>query len=272
LVYGLGGGANAGFGHRRLGVGASAERARAIADFPNGQMPPSNAVIGQGNLSPVPIPGPTVQNSEGLFSDLGIDTLPGVAGAATAKVGFALARLPNGTLLDLELQALEYESKSKTLSKPKLVTLDQNKATVEQGVQIPYLQSTSSGAASIAFQTASLKLDVTPHITPDDKITLDLDISQDTLGDKVNLGTAGGNPPSINTNHLTTKVLVDNGETVVLGGVLVITDSKTWAKVPFFGDLPIIGALFRNKGIQYKPSELLIFLTPKILKPFLEKE
>lgn len=270
----FGGGANAALGNRRLGVGSNVDRARAIGDFTNAAgksvVPPSNAVISSANLGANPVlntPGPTVNNSEGLFSDLG--AIPGAAGTAgflPAKVGLALAKLPNGTLLDLELQAMEYESKSKTVARPKLVTLDQNKASVEKGVDIPYLQASSSGATSVAYKTAALKLDVTPHITPDDKISLDLAISNDTQGPSVQAG------PVVNTNRLETKVLVDNGETVVLGGVLQVTDNKQLAKVPFFGDLPIIGGLFRSKYAKYNPTELIIFLTPRIINPLIKDQ
>jgi type IV pilus secretin PilQ/predicted competence protein len=268
----FGGGANAGIGHRRLGVGGSVDRARAIGDFTNaaGQpgMPPSNALITNAtNIGVVPPTlGPTVNNSEGLFSDLGAITAGtgfAAAGFNPAKVGLALARLPNGTLLDLELQALEYQSHSKTIARPKLLTQDQNKASVQKGVDIPYLQASSSGATSVAYKTAALKLDVTPHITPDDKISLDLSISNDTQGAIVAAG------PVVNTNRIETKVLVDNGETVVLGGVLQVTDNKQTAKVPFFGDLPIIGGLFRSKYAKYNPTELIIFLTPRIINPLL---
>ncbi|HEV2524517.1 MAG TPA: type IV pilus secretin PilQ [Gammaproteobacteria bacterium] len=272
----FGGGANAGIGHRRLGVGSNVDRARAIGDFRNGVgqsgMPPSNAVISNANLGIIgtagPNPGPTVSNAEGLFSDLGATA---ITGAPTATIGLALAKLPNGTLLDLELQAMEYESTSKTIARPNLVTMDQNKASMEKGIEIPYLESTSSGAASVAFKTAAIKLDVTPHITPDDKITLDLEISNDTKGIDIPTSTTSS-VPAINTNKLKTKVLVDNGETVVLGGVLQITDTKTVAKVPFFGDLPIIGGLFRNKFVKHNPTELIIFLTPRIINPLLKNQ
>ncbi len=278
----FGGGANAGIGHRRLGIGSNVDRARAIGDFRNaaGQsgMPPSNAVITNSHLGGT-VAGPTVANSEGLFSDLTAPTITG--SASTATVGLALAKLPNGTLLDLELQAMEYESTSKTIARPNLVTMDQNKATMEKGIEIPYLESTSSGAASIAFKTAALKLDVTPHITPDDKITLDLEISNDTRGADITTSTtpaAGGGQsttssiPAINTNRLKTKVLVDNGETVVLGGVLQVDDQKKVSKVPFFGDLPIIGGLFRNRFLQHNPQELIIFLTPRIINPLIREQ
>ncbi len=261
----FGGGASLGLGHRRLGVGSTIDRGRAIADFQDGNgksvMPPSNSAIA---ASAYNTGNPTVNNTEGLFSDLGVT---GSNGVNPAKLGLALAKLPNGTLLDLELQALEYESKSKTIARPKIVTMDQNKATVEQGFDIPYNQSTSSGATSVAFKTAALKLEVTPQITPDNKVSMDVMISNDSVGD--NTPTAG---PTIKTSRMQTKVLVDNGETVVLGGVLNITDTKNWAKVPFFGDLPIIGALFRNRNAAYTPKELIIFLTPKIITPLAKVE
>jgi type IV pilus assembly protein PilQ len=289
----FGGAANLGIGHRRLGVGNTIDRARPIADFglgpnnvnPPGTVPASNQqynipppIVTAGaaaqqspqppdaNITQQPYNGtpPTVNNTEGLFSDLGAltaGTLFGAAGIVPGKIGLALGRLPNGTLLDLELQAMEFEFKSKTLAKPRLVTLDQNKASVEQGVDIPYLQASSSGATSVAYKTAALKLEVTPQITPDNKINLDLLISNDTQGATVAAG------PTVNTNRLQTKVLVDNGETIVLGGVLSVKDTKQSGKVPFFGDLPILGGLFRNKYSTYAPSELIVFLTPKIINP-----
>lgn len=268
----FGGGANMGIGHRRLGIGSNVDRARAIGDFTNGAgqpgMPPSSAVRTNANLGIIGTtpanPGPTVSNSEGLFSDLAATS----AGAPTATIGLALAKLPNGTLLDLELQAMEFESTSKTIARPNLVTMDQNKASMEKGVEIPYQEASSSGATSVAFKTAALKLDVTPHITPDDKITLDLEISNDSPGDSISTGAS--TIPAINTNRLKTKVLVDNGETVALGGVLQVEDKKTVAKVPFFGDLPIIGGLFRNKFVSHKPKELIIFLTPRIINPLIK--
>jgi type IV pilus assembly protein PilQ len=191
-----------------------------------------------------------------LFSDLGTTTSTG----GIATIGLALARLPNGTLLDLELQALELESKTKTIARPKLVTTDQNKAVVEQGVDIPYQEKTSSGATSITYKKASLRLEVTPHITPDDKIWMDLIITNDAPVALVQ-------DSAIKTNRLETKVLVNNGETIVLGGVLTLTKNKTRAKVPLFGDIPFIGAIFRNRNESEDRKELLIFITPKIIKP-----
>lgn len=294
----FGGGINAGIGQRRVGVGGAIDRARGIADYTDAtsgssRVPPSNTdltipppIVSSANTAVIatPVqqppnanitqqiyngPGPTVNNTEGLFTDLGAltaGTLFGAVGLSPAKVGLALAKLPNGTLLDLELQALEYTAHSKTLAKPKLVTMDQNKASIEQGVDIPYLQASSSGATSVAYKTAALKLEVTPQITPDDKVSLDLMISNDSQGSPVAAG------PTINTHRLQTKVLVDNGETVVLGGVLQVINNKQMAKVPFFGDLPIIGPLFRNKYTRYSPTELIIFLTPKIIYPVITKQ
>lgn len=202
-------------------------------------------------------------HAEGLFSDLGImsgGSIFGAAGAAPAKIGLAVAKLPNGTLLDLELQALEYEAKSKTIAKPRLVTLDQNKAVVEKGVDIPYLESSSSGATSVSYKTAALKLEVTPQITPDNKIALEVIISNDTQGQNVAAG------PVVNTNRLQTRVLAEDGETIVLGGVLSVVDNKQSAKVPFLSGLPLIGGLFKNQYTQYSPKELIIFLTPRIIQ------
>jgi len=262
----FGGGANAGFGHRQIGIGAGIERARAIAS--TGQPPPPNPIMahsalstqGSGDAAVLPTV-PTVQNSEGLFSDLGATATAG----GLAQVGLALARLPNGTLLDLELEALEYETSTKTLSRPKLVTMDQVKATVSKGTQVPYQQSSSSGATTTAYQDAVLKLDVTPHITADDRISLDLNISNDTVGPTLN------GSSSINTSSIQTKVLVDNGATIVLGGVLSISDKSTQARVPFFGSLPVIGGLFRNKYTSHSPSEMIIFITPKIINTLKDK-
>lgn len=254
----FGGGANLGIGHRRLGVGSTAERARAIADNRAGEVPPPTPVPSNATLSGG-AGGPTVANTEGLFSDLSVAK----TGGGLASVGLGLARLPNGTLLDLELQAMQYESLSKTIAKPNLITQNQNKASVEQGIQIPYQSQTtgSAQAATTSFVTATLKMEVTPQITADDRITLDLNITNDSLGDAV----TGTSQPSINKNNLQTKILLDNGQTAVLGGVLQVLDTRTAAKVPFFGDLPFIGSFFRNKSYKHQPKELVVFLTPRII-------
>ncbi len=189
--------------------------------------------------------------------------LPTTNLASTAgKIGLAFATLPLGTLIDLELSAAQAEGKSETISSPRVITSDQSKAVIETGQEIPYQRATSSGATSVSFKKAVLKLEVTPQITPDDRVIMELDVSKDNA-DFANV--VLGVPP-INTQAVQTNVLVDNGETVVLGGVYEQTKSHQVNRVPFFADLPIVGALFRSKFNQNDKSELLIFITPKILK------
>lgn len=190
----------------------------------------------------------------------------GVAGAA-GRIGLAVARLPFGTLLDLELTASEAEGKSELISSPKVITSDQHKARILQGQEIPYLSSASSGAATISFKEAVLSLEVTPQITPDSRVNMDLKVTKDApdFGRLLFTGSGLGAPP-ISKQEVNTQVLVDNGETIVLGGVFEQTKSSTVSRVPFFGDIPILGYLFRNTHEGDDKSELLIFVTPKILK------
>ncbi len=257
----FGGALNPGFGSRRLGIGATVERARAIADYSNtGQVPPSAAKIPSGFINNQIATGPTVNTTEGLFSDLAVTTNAGIG-----KLGLAFAKLPNGTLLDLEIQALELESKVKTIARPKLLTTDQNKAAVEQGFDVPYQEASSSGATTTSYKKASLRLEVTPQITPDDKITMDVVVTDDSLGQTISTAN-GGQAIVINTNRLETKVLVNNGETVVLGGILQLTKNKVKVKIPFFGDLPLVGIFFRSKTENDTRTELLIFITPRIVE------
>ncbi len=177
-----------------------------------------------------------------------------------ASFGMTLARLPGGTILDLELQALESEGLGKIVASPRLVTSNQQMAYIESGEEIPYQQSTSSGAASIAFKKAVLRLEVTPQITPDDHIIMDLKVNQDSRGVVTN------NVPAINTRELHTKVLVNNGETVVLGGIYQQNKQLQKDSIPFFGKLPLVGWMFRNENNSDQRSELMIFVTPKIIQ------
>lgn len=172
----------------------------------------------------------------------------------------ALAILGNNTLIDLELSALQLEGKGKIVSNPRVVTANAHKAFIEQGVEIPYQEATSSGATSISFKKAVLSLEVTPQITPDNRVIMDLKVNKDSVG-QIFFGV-----PSIDTREVQTQVLVSNGETIVLGGVYEQTKSKEVDRVPFFGDLPLIGALFRQTREKDEKNELLIFVTPKILK------
>ena len=182
--------------------------------------------------------------------------------ASAGSIGIALARLPFGTLLDLELSAAQTEGRSETISSPRVITSDQSEATIETGTEIPYAEASSSGAATVSFKKAVLSLKVTPQITPDDRIIMDLTVSKDSP-DFANLTAAG---PPIKTQSVETNVLVDNGETIVLGGVYEQTKANSTQRVPFFGDLPLIGFLFRSNFEQNNKSELLIFITPKLLK------
>jgi len=187
--------------------------------------------------------------------------LPAISPTA-GSIGLAIAKLPFGTLLDLELSAAQAEGKSETVSSPKVITADQQEAVIESGQEIPYQEASSSGATSVSFKKAVLSLKVTPQITPDDRIVMDLMVSKDSpdFGNLV-LGV-----PPINTNNVETQVLVDNGETIVLGGVYEQTKTKSIDRVPFFGDLPLVGVLFRSKTETNDKQELLIFVTPKLLK------
>lgn len=211
------------------------------------------------------------QNAEGTDAvpdyptRLNVD-LP-VVGAA-GQIGLAIAKMPFGTLLDLELSASEAEGQTEIVSSPKVITSNQHKAKILQGQEIPYLQSSSSGAATIAFKEAVLKLEVTPQITPDDRVNLDLLVTKDSAdyANQIFIGAVGFGAPPINKQEVQTRILVDNGETIVLGGVYERSKSNQLTRVPFLGDLPLIGFLFRNKSENDDKSELLIFVTPKIVK------
>ena len=161
--------------------------------------------------------------------------------------------------LNLELSALEADGKGKLVSSPRIVTADQTKALIEQGTEFPYQQATSSGATSVAFRKANLKLEVTPQITPEGSIILDLDINKDSRGETTAAGIA------INTKHIKTQVLVENGGTVVIGGIFELTETDQESKVPLLGDLPAVGNLFKTKTRNRSKSELLVFITPKMI-------
>ncbi len=180
-----------------------------------------------------------------------------------------LSVLSGDYLVDLELSALQSENRGEIISTPRVITANGKEATIEQGVEIPYLESSSSGATTVSFKKAVLSLKVTPQITPDDHVLMDLDITNDTRGEDVGTG-FGGSIPSIDTRQVSTQVLINQGETVVLGGVFTEENVETATKVPVLGDIPLVGALFRNKGKQANKSELLIFVTPKILKEGLQ--
>lgn len=219
---------------------------------------PNDVTSGNLNATTDYVNGDTIEAPDRFNVDLPVTSLASSAGS----IGFALTRLPLGTILELELSAAQAEGRSEIISSPRVITANQKEAVIEQGVEIPYQQVSSSGATNVSFKKAVLSLKVTPQITPDDRIIMDLQVNKDSP-DYAN--TVLGQPP-INTQQVNTQVLVDNGETVVLGGVYEQSKAHQINKVPFFGDLPLIGALFRNKLEQDDKSELLIFVTPKILK------
>lgn len=200
--------------------------------------------------------------SQALADRLNVSLPAALPSGATgfAQFGLAIARLPGGTILDLELMALENEGLGKIVASPRLVTSNQQQAYIESGEEIPYQEASSSGATSIAFKKAVLRLEVTPQITPDDHIILDLKVNQDSRG----VVTAG--VPAINTREIHTKVLVANGETVVLGGIYQQQKNQNKTQVPFLGKLPVVGWMFKNETNSDRRNELLIFVTPKIIQ------
>lgn len=185
----------------------------------------------------------------------------GVSGNGNAAGTFAIS-LFNSSLsrmLNLEISALEADGKGKVVSSPRVVTADQTKALIEQGTELPYQVATSSGATSIAFRKANLKLEVTPQITPEGNIILTLDVNKDTVGQATTAGFA------INTKHVQTEVLVENGGTVVIGGIFEMTESNNESRIPVLGEVPYLGALFRTRERTYNKTEMLVFITPKMI-------
>lgn len=185
-------------------------------------------------------------------------TLPVAGATGAARLAYGII---GSYLLQLELSAALAEGRGEDIASPKVITANQREALIESGVEIPYQEATSSGATSVSFKKAVLALRVTPQITPDDRVLLDLSVNQDTRGSPDVLGV-----PPINTRNVSTQVLVNNGETVVLGGVYSQSSSSSTDRIPFFGDLPYVGFLFKRTGEVRNKSELLIFVTPKILK------
>ncbi len=183
----------------------------------------------------------------------------GQGGYNPATFAVTLFSAASNRMMGLEISALESDGKGKVVSSPRVITADQAKAEIEQGVEIPYQMATSSGATSLAFRKATLRLNVTPQITPEGNVNLDLEVNKDSMGDKTPYGVA------INTKRIKTQVLVENGGTVVIGGIFTLEDQVTDTKVPFFGDLPAIGILFKTKTVSTAKKEMLIFITPKLV-------
>jgi type IV pilus assembly protein PilQ len=184
--------------------------------------------------------------------------------SAAGTIGLQIANLLDGNILDLELSALEAENKGEIIASPRITVANQQEAYIEQGTEIPFVQATSSGATSVEFKKAVLSLKVTPHITPDDRIILNLVVTQDTRGDTVSTST--GPAVAIDTQEISTQVLVDNGETIVLGGIFQQVSTNDVSKVPLLGDIPYLGNLFKTTSTIEQKRELLIFVTPKIIE------
>jgi len=184
----------------------------------------------------------------------------GVGGGGPATLGMRLGHIANDTTLDLELSAIEAEGEGKVISSPRVVTANQQEATIEQGTEIPYQEATSSGATSVSFKKATLSLEVTPQITPDGRLLMDVNAKNDSQG----VNTVAG--PTINTEEVETQVLVDDGETVVIGGIYAKTKREDETGVPLLRHIPLLGWLFRTESTSTEKNELLIFLTPRIIE------
>ncbi len=215
---------------------------------------PGNNDLSIGGALPIVVgnTGTATASTNGLNSNLPVAN-------AFGSIAASLFRLPAGLLLNLELTALETDKRGKIVSSPRVTTANQQKAKIASGTEIPYLEASSSGAATVSFKEAVLSLEVTPQITPDDKIIMDLEVKKEKVG-QVFAGV-----PSIDTQNITTQVLVSNGETAVLGGIYEQTERNDVDKVPFFGDLPVLGNFFKRRVKQDDKTELLIFITPKIM-------
>lgn len=199
-----------------------------------------------------------IGNVDDPLVDLGVD--------GAGRSGIAIGVTNTGYLLDLELSALAADGHAEIVARPRIITADKHPAMIESGVEIPYQQATESGATSIAFKDAVLQLEVTPQITPNERIVMDLVIKQDTVG-RIYQGV-----PSINTTRIATQVLVDNGETVVLGGIFQTDRHQTTARTPLFGDLPLVGRLFRRTLERDDKQELFVFITPSVVQEDNEAE
>jgi type IV pilus assembly protein PilQ len=182
-----------------------------------------------------------------------------VAGTAAGVFAMSIFNASANRFLNLEISAMESDGKGKVISSPRVVTADQTKALIEQGTELPYQVASSSGATSIQFRKANLKLEVTPQITPEGSIILTLDVNKDTVGQL----TPGGY--AIDTKHIQTQALIENGGTIVIGGIFTEAQTDGLDKVPFFGDLPFVGALFRRTTKESTKKEMLVFITPRVL-------
>jgi type IV pilus assembly protein PilQ len=244
---------------RSLGVRLGGADLRAVKGGDGGYQLSGNNRIGfgtsYGNVVGTSGAGGTVDTS-GNFVNL---PAIGVGGNSPATVAISIFNATANRFLNLELSALEADGKGKIVSSPRVVTADQTKALIEQGTELPYQVATSSGATSIAFKKANLKLEVTPQITPEGNIVLDLDVNKDSPGVLTSAGYA------IDTKHIKTQVLVENGGTVVIGGIFTLDESDSETRVPVLGDIPYVGNLFKSRSKSTTKKEMLVFITPKMI-------
>ncbi|MFZ2298205.1 MAG: type IV pilus secretin PilQ [Aquabacterium sp.] len=248
---------------RNLGIKLGALDLRGVrGGVPGFGVGGNNRVAVTGNYQGVGEQTLQAEESEGSYSpNTYFVNMPagGINGVNAASVALSLFGATSNRFLNLELSALEAEGKGKIVSSPRVITADQVKALIEQGTELPYQTATSSGATSIAFRKASMKLEVTPQITPEGSIILDVNVNKDSVG---RITTAGY---AIDTKHVQTQVLVENGGTVVIGGIYMQSETDNVTKVPLLGDIPVVGNLFKTRAKASERSELLIFLTPKVI-------
>jgi len=252
---------------KSLGVklgGGLINRNNSLGTFPlvtGGGTTSTSTLTGGVNTSTSTTTSPTVTFGSPTSTNF-INLPAGDAGGTGNRAGAFAISLFNSSfsrLLNLEISALEADGKGKLVSSPRVITADQTKALIEQGEEIPYQQATSSGATSVSFRKAVLKLEVTPQITPEGNIILTLDVSKDARG----VNTSAG--PAINTKHVQTEVLVENGGTVVIGGIFELTETNDESRIPVLGEVPYLGALFRKRERVANKTEMLVFITPKMI-------
>ena len=247
---------------RSLGAKLGATDLRGLrGGVPGWSVGGNNRVTVGGNMNAVGAQTLQVDVDDVNFNDTTFVSLPAIGQNSYNPATFALSLFGanSNRFLNLEISALEADGKGKVVSSPRVITSDQTKALIEQGTELPYQVATSSGATSLQFRKANLKLEVTPQITPEGSVILDVDVNKDSVGQATAAGFA------IDTKHVKTQVLVENGGTVVIGGIFEQTDRTDTTKVPFLGDIPVLGHLFKTTSKSSERTELLIFLTPKVV-------
>ena len=245
-----------------LGVKLGATDLRGLrGGVPGWSVGGDNRVSVGGNLNAIGAQTRQTTATNVTLSDSNFVNLPAIGQGGYDPATFALSLFGanSNRFLNLEISAIEADGKGKVVSSPRVVTADQQKALIEQGTELPYQVATSSGATSLQFRKANLKLEVTPQITPEGGVILDVDVNKDSVGQSTAAGFA------IDTKHIKTQVLVENGGTVVIGGIFEQNDRTDVSKVPFLGDLPVLGNLFKTTTRSSDRTELLIFLTPKVV-------